>query len=164
MWHKLGKREYNLCLFDCIYKFYPEEKKSWSHGVRTNIKNVRFTWNVYLYQQTAKSIIKKTYIIVLRTVYIFLSMHIDYTKLTFEYFRREINRRRTTGHEVAAVVCIHPWKFFVHIQTCFWNRIEHVKRWYIRNVLSKKRLDNLKLFFLCNTLFLYVYKCLMRIL
>lgn len=83
-------------------------------------------------------------------------MHIDYTKLTFEYFRREINRRRTTGHEVAAVVCIHPWKTFVHIQTCFWNRIEHVKRWYIRNVLSKKRLDNLKLFFLCNTLFLYV--------
>lgn len=51
---------------------------------------------------------KKPYIIVLRTVYIFLSMHIDYTKLTFEYFRREINRRRTTGHEVAAVVCIHP--------------------------------------------------------
>lgn len=164
MWHKLGKREYNLCLFDCIYKFYPEEKKVLKSRRSDEYKKCTLYMKCLPVSTDCKSYYKKNIYYSVKDSLYFLSMHIDYTKLTFEYFRREINRRRTTGHEVAAVVCIHSWKTFVHIQTCFWNRIEHVKRWYIRNVLSKKQLDNLKLFFLCHTLFLYVYKCLMRIL
>lgn len=120
---------------------------------------VRFTWDDYLYQKTAKVFIK-TYIIVLRTVYIFvLSMHIDSTKLTFKYFRWEINRRRTARSEVVAVVCIHPWKTFVHIQTCFWNRIEHVKGYILEMYLVRNRWIILSYSFYvtnCFSMFTYV--------
>lgn len=107
VWHKLGKRKYNLCSFDCIYKFYPEEKKSWSHGVRTNIKNVRFTWNVYLYQQTAKVIIKKTYIIVLKTVYIFF-VNAHWLYKTYIWIFQKRNKQTKDNRTWSCCSCMHP--------------------------------------------------------
>lgn len=111
VWHKLGKGEYNLCSFDCIYRFYPEEK-SWSHGVRTNIKKCTLYMKCLPVSTDCKSYYKKTYIIVLKTVYIlFVNAHWLYKTYIWTFQKR--NKQTKDNRTWSCCSCMHsPLKNF----------------------------------------------------
>lgn len=115
VWYKLGKWEYNLCLFDCIYKFYLEEKKVLKLWCLDEYKKCMFYMKCLFVLIDCKSYYKKNIYYSVKDSLYFLLMYIDYIKFIFEYFRREINRWRIIGYEVVVVVCIYFWKIFVYI-------------------------------------------------